>query len=66
MEDIELICKQCGKKPDEIQEYIDAAVQEGCTPDEYVFMQEGTLNRQTGLFYCTKCYIQIGMPLGTA
>ena len=34
--------------------------------DTYVRENEGTYNPDTGYFYCTDCYIKIGMPLGTA
>ena len=63
---MELRCKGCGKKPDEIDEYIVQAKVEKCTPDEFVWDEEGTLNRKTGQFYCTSCYIRAGEPLGTA
>jgi len=62
-------CKVCGREPHEIPEYIDAVAEE---PDEfsdeedYVRQEEGTYNPLTGFFYCTECYIRIGMPLGTA
>jgi hypothetical protein len=60
-------CKHCGKKPSEIQEYIDMAESEGYpSPEAFVRTQEGTLNKKTGLFYCTKCYIELGQPLGKA
>ncbi|NLL64123.1 MAG: hypothetical protein GX241_07870 [Ruminococcaceae bacterium] len=59
-------CKNCGKRPHELPEYIVIAKNEGITPDEYVAREEGTYNRETQLFYCTPCYVQVGMPLGTA
>jgi hypothetical protein len=63
-------CKVCGKRPDEIEEYVEMANDKegfGCdTPEEVVIREEGTYNSRTGLFYCTDCYIKIGMPLGTA
>jgi len=58
-------CKCCGKRPDEIVEYIVCANNEDMTPDEYV-QTDGTFNQATGEFYCTDCYIEIGMPLGIA
>ena len=58
-------CKCCGKRPDEIVEYILCAKDEDMTPDEYV-QEDGTFNKSTGKFYCTDCYVSIGMPLGTA
>ncbi len=63
---MDLKCKVCGKSPSELEEYIEMGKAEGLTPDEFVRQEEGTLNKQTGLFYCTDCYIKIGMPLGTA
>ena len=62
----EVKCKICKRKPAEISEYIEAAAEEDITPEEYMKQEEGTYNRETGLFYCTTCYIKIGMPLGTA
>jgi hypothetical protein len=32
------------------------------TPDDFVWREEGTLNRETGHFLCTSCYIKAGMP----
>lgn len=58
-------CAICGRKPDEIQEYIDCAKDEDMTPEEYV-RTDGTYNHRTKKFYCSSCYIKIGMPLGTA
>ena len=60
-------CKCCGKKPSEISEYVEM-VEDGDykTADEAVIDDEGTYNSQTGLFYCTSCYIKIGMPNGKA
>lgn len=63
---MEYKCKICGRKPDEIREYISMATYENIAPEEYMIREEGTLNLRTGLFYCTGCYIKIGMPLGTA
>ncbi len=61
-----LKCKICGKKPNQIEEYRIAAKIEKITPDKFVEQNEGTYNPKTGLFYCTDCYCDIGMPLGTA
>lgn len=61
-----LECKRCGRKPDEISEYIKYANDSGITPDEYIIKKEGTYNNITGRFYCTSCYIEAGMPLGKA
>jgi hypothetical protein len=59
-------CKECGRAPEEIREYKEAAADCEMTPTEYVIKEEGTFNRQTGKFWCTKCYIKIGQPLGKA
>lgn len=59
-------CKVCGKRPNEIEEYIEGAGYADCTPEEYVVDYEGTYNDYTGLFYCTSCYVKIGMPNGIA
>lgn len=59
-------CACCGKTPSELKEYITNASVEGITPDEFVRTQEGTFNPETEEFYCTQCYIEIGMPSGRA
>lgn len=61
-----MICKVCRKQPHEIEEYVDIAREEEMTPEEFVRQEEGTYNRETGMFYCTDCYVKVGMPLGTA
>ena len=61
-----VICVGCGKAPDEIDEYLDAAHECGTSPIDYVMENEGTLNRSNGHFYCTECYIEAGEPLGVA
>lgn len=60
------MCFECGKAPSELTEYVTAAREYEITPDEYVRREEGTYNPQTGFFWCTECYIKIGMPLGKA
>jgi hypothetical protein len=57
-----LVCYRCGKTPDQIEEYVDAAEAEGTTPYLYVLKEEGTLNKSNGHFACTECYIAVGMP----
>jgi hypothetical protein len=61
-----LVCVCCKKSPAELEEYVEAAKDEGVTPDAYVLDQEGTLNTRNGHFWCTACYVNIGMPLGVA
>lgn len=59
-------CKVCGKTPDKINEYVECARHCNSTPKEFVMHEEGTYNPVTGLFYCTDCYIKVGMPYGIA
>lgn len=56
------VCIGCGKRPEEIEEYVEAARDEDTTPDAYVRTEEGTFNRENGHFACTDCYIAMGMP----
>lgn len=58
-------CKVCGRTPEEIPYYVDLAKVEECTPED-IAREDGTYNIRTEEFYCNKCYIEIGMPLGTA
>lgn len=55
---------KCGRYPNEISEYVDAAEVENTIPDDYVRWNEGTFNPENGHFLCTACYIAIGMPSG--
>ena len=59
---MELICTGCNKKPQELLEYVEAAEDENITPDEFVWQEEGTLNKSNGHFLCTLCYMEAGMP----
>lgn len=59
-------CLKCQRKPDEIQEYVDLAADDGVTPERFVKTGEGTFDPRTGYFWCTDCYIKLGMPLGKA
>jgi hypothetical protein len=60
-------CVGCDRVPDEIDEYIEAAKDEGLRhPSQFVRRNEGTYNPDNGHFYCTKCYIKAGQPLGVA
>lgn len=58
----ELRCTGCNLTPNEIDEYWADFTGTDLTPDEYVWQEEGTLNRETGRFACTSCYIKMGMP----
>lgn len=59
-------CVKCGKAPEQITEYVEAARLESITPRTYVAREEGTFNRKARTFYCTECYIEVGMPNGVA
>lgn len=59
-------CAKCGKSPEEITEYVIASIEEDMTPSDYVKSEEGTYNPKNGHFYCTSCYVRLGMPLGKA
>ena len=59
-------CKVCNRVPGKIQEYVDGGSDENITPVDYVRYNEGTYNKACGHFYCTMCYIAVGMPLGRA
>lgn len=58
------VCRGCNRHPDEISEYVSAAAEYDppVTPDQYVQIEEGTYNKETGGFLCTDCYINAGMP----
>lgn len=55
-------CFRCGRAPDEIDEYVDAAPMYGTTPEAYVREHEGTYNKESHLFACTECYSALGSP----
>ena len=56
------LCTGCNKTPSQIDEYVDAALDDETTPDAYVRSEEGTYNPANGHFLCTDCYINAGMP----
>lgn len=55
-------CMRCGRTPVEIQEYVDMAIDLGCSPTDAVRQEEGTYDKRSNAFACTECYIAIGMP----
>jgi len=59
-------CLRCERAPAQISEYILAAKEERVTPEVFVIENEGTYNPKTRKFWCTDCYIALGMPLGVA
>lgn len=62
MDNIKPICTGCGKHPEQLEEYIEAAEDYKMDVDEYVKKEEGTYNKVNGHFLCTPCYIDAGMP----
>lgn len=61
----EIRCARCKKRPFELSEYADLAVENNRSADDEA-MDDGTFNPRSNQFYCTKCYYEIGMPLGKA
>lgn len=59
-------CVGCGKSPSRLEEYWEPAADESMSPAQYVRRSEGTFNRENGHFWCTRCYIAAGQPLGVA
>lgn len=59
------VCAGCSKPPAECgyQEYAEEAE---ISANEYVRQNEGTYNRENGHFWCDRCYIKVGVPLGVA
>lgn len=61
-----VICGSCKRPPETMDEYILAARENGTTPTKFVKREEGTFDKDTGLFFCTDCYITLGCPTGKA
>lgn len=59
------VCGVCGRTPPEIDEYCEAAETLGMSADTYVRSEEGTYNADEDAFFCTACYVKIGMPRNT-
>lgn len=60
-------CIGCGKRPNELHEYVELAECEGYdTAAAAMRGEEGTYNKKNGHFWCTACYIKVGQPLGVA
>lgn len=64
-----LTCVGCLKEPAEIEGYANAMLEDPETgerlyasADDYVWREEGTLNRRNGHFLCDMCYIAWGSP----
>lgn len=62
-------CRRCDRVPDQINEYVQRHMEElrrYDSPADVVRRDEGTYNKVTGQFWCGDCYLEEGMPLGTA
>jgi hypothetical protein len=57
-----LVCIGCNGTPKDFWSYSEEATDTGLSPDDYVWQEEGTLNRDNGHFLCDGCYIKAGMP----
>lgn len=51
-----LICLTCMKHPRDLEEYRQMARENQMSPEGFVWMYEGTLDRTTGKFLCTPCH----------
>lgn len=60
------ICVGCGKTPEELSEDYIEYLEDDESATDYVLHKEGSLNRINMHFWCDKCYIKAGMPLGVA
>lgn len=59
----QLICGKCKRHPEDIPGMDDwARANEYSSPAEFVWNEEGTLDRGTGYFLCDECYIAVGQP----
>lgn len=56
-------CFRCGREPEQIGEYRSGARGTGLTPTEWMQEEEGTYNPETDHFACTRCYLEVGMPV---
>jgi hypothetical protein len=57
-----IICFQCLKSPEDLEEYSPEMTGSTLSATEYVQQEEGTYNPANGHFCCTPCYIRIAMP----
>lgn len=56
-----LQCASCRKGPDET--HAEFVLDSGyVSAIEYVYFEEGTLDRATGMYLCDSCYIKHGQP----
>lgn len=58
------LCAICRKHPNDMDEYVWAGIEHGCTPVVYLKQEEQTLNRCINAFWCTQCYVDLNMPPG--
>lgn len=59
---MKMMCAGCHRTPDQIDYAMWKDPEQ--TNDQYVLLEEGTLDPMTGLFLCDACYITYGMPSG--
>lgn len=59
----QLVCIGCNKHPRDLEEYQEMAIEEDISPESYVWLYEGTINRKNGHFACTPCYVELGCPV---
>lgn len=63
---VTLACGRCRRSPDQIGYGFFADEEHGENADHYVWFNEGTLDRDSGVFLCDQCYIVWGMPSSRA
>jgi hypothetical protein len=63
MERPELSCIRCKRRPAELHSVKMFAQARKMSPDDFVWHEDGTLNKSTGAFACDDCYVLMGMPL---
>jgi hypothetical protein len=66
---MDIKCIECGRHPWEIHEYQVLAEDYEEEPKDWpriMDCEDGSYNANNGHFWCTECYVNIGMPLGVA
>lgn len=59
------MCRGCKKSPNELEEYVEMAKEEGSGISPTLWMQEneGTYEADSMTFLCTECYVARGCPV---
>lgn len=60
-----LICKYCGKEPNDINEFVRLAKERHCTPEQAVTF-DGTYDGLNQRFICTQCFVSNHRNIGGA